>query len=94
MIMTTDEVAVFLKVNKATIRRLAALGKIPCKKVGKSWRFVEADLIDWLSENDTICSKSTALKQGVVAMALIAIESLSDGDEQGARETLRGLAEL
>jgi excisionase family DNA binding protein len=37
--MTLREVADFLRFNEATVCRLAAEGKLPGVKVGKSWRF-------------------------------------------------------
>ncbi len=38
-IMTIREVADFLRLKEATVCRLAAEGKLPGIKIGKSWRF-------------------------------------------------------
>jgi excisionase family DNA binding protein len=38
-IVTVKEVADFLRLKEATVCRLAAEGKLPGVKVGKSWRF-------------------------------------------------------
>jgi len=43
-IMTVKEVADFLRLKEATVCRLAAEGKLPGVKVGKSWRFDRAAL--------------------------------------------------
>lgn len=44
-IMTTQEVAEYLRLNEATIYKLAQSGEIPAVKVGGIWRF-RRDLID------------------------------------------------
>jgi excisionase family DNA binding protein len=41
-IMTVTEVAEHLKVNKATIYRMARIGKIPAFKIGDDWRLDRA----------------------------------------------------
>ncbi len=38
-IMTVDEVASYLKMNRQTITRMAARGELPAMKVGREWRF-------------------------------------------------------
>ncbi len=38
-IMTVDEVAGYLKMNRQTITRMAARGELPAMKVGREWRF-------------------------------------------------------
>lgn len=38
-IMTVKELAEFFRLKEATVCRLAAEGKLPAFKVGKSWRF-------------------------------------------------------
>lgn len=49
-IMTTEEVAEYLRLNQATIYKLAQSGEIPAAKVGRAWRF-RRDLIDeWFRE--------------------------------------------
>ena len=47
-ILTTDETAEFLSLTPYTVREYAKNGIIPARKVGKSWRFVKADLLAWL----------------------------------------------
>ncbi|WP_350282692.1 helix-turn-helix domain-containing protein [Nitrosomonas sp.] len=50
-ILTTDEAASLLKVSRVTMLSLAASGKIPCRKIGRAWRFVDIDLIRYISEH-------------------------------------------
>ncbi len=44
-IMTTQEVAEYLRLAEATIYKLAQSGDIPAVKVGRTWRF-KRELID------------------------------------------------
>jgi excisionase family DNA binding protein len=51
-ILTTDEAGEFLSLTPYTVREYAKKGIIPARKVGKSWRFVKADLLAWLRGKD------------------------------------------
>jgi excisionase family DNA binding protein len=47
-IMTTQEVAQYLRLAEATVYKLAQEGQIPAVKVGRTWRF-KRELIDgWI----------------------------------------------
>lgn len=52
-ISTIKELAEFLKVNEATIRRAIDSGKLKALKVGKSWRVEKEEVIKWLQEGVT-----------------------------------------
>lgn len=43
-----QQAAVFLKMHPEEVRRRARLGQLPGAKPGKSWVFIEDDLVDWL----------------------------------------------
>lgn len=49
-ILTLKEVAAYLKLAEKTAYRLASEGKLPCFKVGGSWRFKREDLEAWIEE--------------------------------------------
>jgi excisionase family DNA binding protein len=50
-LLTTVQIASYLKVDKFTIYRLVAQKKIPAFRVGNQWRF-KRELIDaWLTKN-------------------------------------------
>lgn len=53
-VLTIDELAVYLKIAKSTLYKLAQEGKVPGQKVGKHWRFRKASIDRWLEENDRI----------------------------------------
>ena len=42
------EASAFLGAHKETVRRLAVSGEIPGVKIGRSWRFIEQDLADYM----------------------------------------------
>jgi excisionase family DNA binding protein len=48
-IVTVKEVAVFLKLKEATVCALAAEGKLPGFKLGKSWRFDMDEVERWIA---------------------------------------------
>lgn len=51
-IMTTGEIAKYLRVSRATVYRLVKQGKIPVSRISKHLRF-RKDIIDrWLSEKE------------------------------------------
>lgn len=47
-IFTVDDVAIFLKIPKATIYKLVRQKTIPAHKVGKHWRFLRDEVETWL----------------------------------------------
>jgi len=47
-LLTTTEVAQYLKINKNTVYHLARSGKVPAIKVGKQWRFNREQLDAWM----------------------------------------------
>jgi excisionase family DNA binding protein len=50
-LLTTEQVAEYLKVDKFTIYRLVAQKKIPAFRVGSQWRFKRSVIEDWLMSN-------------------------------------------
>jgi excisionase family DNA binding protein len=53
-LLTTDQVARYLKVDKFTIYRLVIQKKIPAFKVGNQWRFKRAMIDAWLMQNSNV----------------------------------------
>ncbi len=47
-IMTLEEVARFLRLNKSTIYRMAREGMLPAWKLGNVWRFKKEAIEDWI----------------------------------------------
>jgi excisionase family DNA binding protein len=57
-LLTTAQVAEYLKVDKFTVYRLVTQKDIPAFKVGNQWRF-NKDMIDaWLLRNSNIDEES------------------------------------
>lgn len=43
-LLTVDEVADMLRINKSTVYRMAKQGRLPAIRVGRQWRFRESVL--------------------------------------------------
>lgn len=51
-VLTADEVAALLKVGKSTVYRLASNPEgLPARKVGREWRFLRSEVVNWLRQN-------------------------------------------
>lgn len=50
-IMTIDEVADYLRINKKTAYRLAGEQKLPGFKVGGAWRFRRSEIESWIDKD-------------------------------------------
>jgi excisionase family DNA binding protein len=49
-VMTVEEVAIYLRIPRSSVYKLAQEGRIPCKKAGRRWRFHRKAIDDWLSD--------------------------------------------
>jgi excisionase family DNA binding protein len=50
--MTVEEVASYLKMKTVTIYKHAQQGKLPCFKVGASWRFKRSTIDKWIEDQE------------------------------------------
>jgi len=48
-VLTVQEVADYLRIDIRTVYRLAKRGDIPCKKIGRQWRFNRDDIKELVS---------------------------------------------
>ena len=53
-LLTTEQVASYLKIDKFTVYRLVTQKKIPAFKVGNQWRFKRRMIEDWLNQNSNL----------------------------------------
>ena len=53
-LMTLEEVAGYLRLNKHTVYRLVKSGKLPASKVGTQWRFAAEEVRAWLEANRNV----------------------------------------
>ena len=49
-VLTINELAVYLKIAKSTLYKLAQEGKVPGQKVGRHWRFRRETIDRWLDD--------------------------------------------
>lgn len=47
-VFNIQQVAALLQLAPNTVYKVAQCGEIPCRKVGRQWRFVESNLYEWL----------------------------------------------
>jgi len=52
-IMTTQEMAKYLKLHEITICKLAADGKIPAIRIGRVWRFDKNAIDEWIAKGQS-----------------------------------------
>ncbi len=50
-VMTLEEVARYLRINKSTVYRMARDGTLPAWKLGNVWRFKKASIENWIASN-------------------------------------------
>jgi len=53
-LLTPQEVARYLRVNKYTVYRLVSEKKLPAIKVGNQLRFKQSNLDRWLTQNTSV----------------------------------------
>lgn len=49
-IMTTKEIADYLKLHPITISKLSKAGKIPSIRIGRVWRFDKEIIDEWIAK--------------------------------------------
>ncbi|MEJ2724516.1 MAG: helix-turn-helix domain-containing protein [Deltaproteobacteria bacterium] len=64
LMMTTKEIAEYLKLHQITVCKYAAQGKIPAIRIGRVWRF-DKDAIDrWIREGANPENKAASKEGG------------------------------
>jgi excisionase family DNA binding protein len=59
-VLTADEVAELLRLDRKTVYDYAARGEIPCQRLGKRMLFSRAAIMTWLGANVAACSKGSS----------------------------------
>ena len=66
-IMSTKEIAEYLRLHEVTICKYAAEGRIPAMRIGRAWRFNTDSIDEWIrsgsAETKRGTSKKTASKE-------------------------------
>jgi len=57
-LLTIEQVAEYLKVDKFTVYRLVTSKKLPAFKVGSQWRFKRKMIDTWLDKNSNMRNKN------------------------------------
>ncbi|MEI6503719.1 MAG: helix-turn-helix domain-containing protein [Armatimonadota bacterium] len=48
-VMTTEEVSQYLRLSVQTVKQRARDGRMPAARIGRSWRFLKAEVDRWLA---------------------------------------------
>ena len=56
-ILTVEEVSDWLRVNKKTVYDAASRGEIPCRKIGRVYRFSKTVVLQWLTGQGRVKAK-------------------------------------
>jgi excisionase family DNA binding protein len=51
-VLTIEELAIYLKIPKSTLYKLAREGKIPSHKIGRRWRFWKGAIKRWFERTE------------------------------------------
>jgi excisionase family DNA binding protein len=70
-LLTTDEVAAYLKVDVVTVRRLVTRGELAAYRVGSEYRFARADLLDYLARQHVPARSVASKGAGLAAQPLV-----------------------
>jgi excisionase family DNA binding protein len=62
-VMTIEEVAAFLKISETTAYQLVRAGEIKGRKVGREWRFLKSEIVDWLKKGGESQSSGVLLDE-------------------------------
>jgi excisionase family DNA binding protein len=57
-LLTTEQVARYLSIDKFTVYRLVAQKKLPAFRVGNQWRFKKDMIEGWLKRNSNLQRKT------------------------------------
>ncbi len=58
-VMTIDELSDYLRISRSTLYKLAQEGRVPCKKVGRHWRFRKRAIDRWLEQGGASAEMTT-----------------------------------
>jgi excisionase family DNA binding protein len=64
-IMTTKELAEYLRLHEVTISKYAAGGQIPATRIGRLWRFDKEAIDKWLRGDQKIVRKKERKKSAI-----------------------------
>lgn len=74
LVFTLTEAASYLRVSPKTLGDMARRGRVPAKKIGREWRFSQACLERWLSNEEKV-DDSDAARQSVGGLPSNAAET-------------------
>jgi len=67
-VLNVTEAARFIRVSEKSMREMARMKRVPCRKVGREWRFLRRGLEDWLAgpPADAVAEGTAAYQQSAL----------------------------
>ena len=78
-LLTTEEIAHYLKLRRETVRRKAKAGEIPAIRIGGRFRFDKGRIDEWLHDNSTPNSNRLVVDDWQASIDLLAEASRDSG---------------
>lgn len=90
--LNIDEACQLLHTHKSTLYQKIASGEIPAARIGRSWIFVELDLVDYIrkqykAESQEVRCHSTNRKAPIAGMSTSRSQAVAEFDSLLARKT-------
>lgn len=63
-VLTADEVAAVLRIPKSSVYDLASRGKLPCVKLGRTWRMSKVQLLQFLGLSVSVPESMSMAERG------------------------------
>jgi repressor LexA len=92
-ILTLQEMAEYLKVDKRTIQRMVKARQIPAFKVGSQWRFKKDDIDSWMSKKNVENNVNDKVNVPVVGRVAAGHPILAEENIEGTIAVDKGIVQ-
>jgi excisionase family DNA binding protein len=65
-VMTLEEAASFLKVSETTVYQLVRSGELKARKVGREWRILKSQLVEFLKQDTETTTQDSAIQDTTI----------------------------
>src|SRR5215472_4372566 len=88
-LLTSDELATYLRVDVVTIRRLVNRGELTAYRVGGEYRFMEPDILEYLQRQRVPASDSSVSEVLRLGVVQVLRKLFPEGEDRFGRFTER-----
>jgi len=86
-VLRLKEAAGYVRVSEKTLRELAKLGRVPCQRVGREWRFLRRALDDWLAGGQQPGRNAGKVAEPATQLYLPSVETVTKPNGAGFGDT-------